>query len=65
MVCFNGREIGKDCVSQVQTYIELSVVFCFQRGSEFEVFMNLLKSQGYCCKAVDLNIPKAVRRNHY
>lgn len=23
MVCFNKREIGKDCVSQVQTYIEL------------------------------------------
>lgn len=65
MVCFNGREIGKDCVSQVEMYIELSVVFCFQRGSEFEAFMNLLKSQDYCCKAVDLNIPKAVRWNHY
>ena len=46
-------------------YIEMSVVFCFQRGSEFEVFMNLLKSQDYCFKAVDMNIPKAVRRNHY
>ena len=63
MVCFNKREIGKDCVSQVQTYIELTVVFWFQRGSKFRIFMNLLKSQDYCRKAVDLNIAKAVRLN--